>query len=145
MVLNPKKTVNSVQNVSWVEKWKDSAVATTMKHVAYDTKDSKDGMAVVEIGVRPTIAKKFLPKFSVKPNKMQRVIWVYGWPSGHHCSSVLDDSQRQTTKQAGEIAGLTVERIVNEPTTTALANGLDKERFKLSPVYDLGGGTLFPF
>ena len=58
----------------------------------------------------------------------------------------FDDSQRQTTKQAGEIAGLTVERIVNEPTAAALAYGLDKKGSETIAVYDLGGGTLiFPF
>lgn len=53
----------------------------------------------------------------------------------------FDDSQRQATKQAGEIAGLTVERIVNEPTAAALAYGLDKKGSKTIAVYDLGGGT----
>jgi len=53
----------------------------------------------------------------------------------------FDDSQRQATKQAGEIAGLTVERILNEPTAAALAYGLDKKGSKTIAVYDLGGGT----
>ncbi|HQI13100.1 MAG TPA: molecular chaperone DnaK, partial [Candidatus Woesebacteria bacterium] len=53
----------------------------------------------------------------------------------------FDDSQRQATKQAGEIAGLTVKRIVNEPTASALAYGLDKKEKGLVAVYDLGGGT----
>ena len=53
----------------------------------------------------------------------------------------FDDSQRQATKQAGEIAGLKVERIINEPTAAALAYGLDKKGGKTIAVYDLGGGT----
>jgi molecular chaperone DnaK len=53
----------------------------------------------------------------------------------------FDDSQRQATKQAGEIAGLKVERIINEPTAAALAYGLDKKTNKTIAVYDLGGGT----
>ena len=53
----------------------------------------------------------------------------------------FDDSQRQATKQAGEIAGLVVERIVNEPTAAALAYGLNKADNKTIAVYDLGGGT----
>ncbi|MDD4785010.1 MAG: molecular chaperone DnaK, partial [Candidatus Shapirobacteria bacterium] len=53
----------------------------------------------------------------------------------------FDDSQRQATKQAGEIAGLNVQRIVNEPTAAALAYGLDKKGNELVAVYDLGGGT----
>ncbi len=53
----------------------------------------------------------------------------------------FNDSQRQATKQAGEIAGLEVVRIINEPTAAALAYGLDKKRDETIAVYDLGGGT----
>lgn len=53
----------------------------------------------------------------------------------------FNDSQRQATKDAGRIAGLTVERIINEPTAAALAYGLDKADGKTIAVYDLGGGT----
>jgi molecular chaperone DnaK len=53
----------------------------------------------------------------------------------------FDDAQRQATKQAGEIAGLEVLRIINEPTAAALAYGLDKKHAHMIAVYDLGGGT----
>jgi molecular chaperone DnaK len=53
----------------------------------------------------------------------------------------FDDSQRQATKDAGKIAGLTVERIINEPTAAALAYGLGKSEIERIAVYDLGGGT----
>tara|TARA_Y100000592_G_scaffold14865_1_gene21558 strand:+ start:4 stop:1842 length:1839 start_codon:yes stop_codon:yes gene_type:complete len=53
----------------------------------------------------------------------------------------FNDSQRQATKDAGKIAGLEVERIVNEPTAAALAYGLDKKKSGTVAVYDLGGGT----
>ncbi len=53
----------------------------------------------------------------------------------------FNDSQRQATKDAGKIAGLTVERIINEPTAAALAYGLDKKEAGVIAVYDLGGGT----
>ena len=53
----------------------------------------------------------------------------------------FNDAQRQATKEAGEIAGLTVQRIVNEPTAAALAYGLDKETDQTILVFDLGGGT----
>lgn len=53
----------------------------------------------------------------------------------------FDDSQRQATKDAGEIAGLTVRRIINEPTAAALAYGFDKKAGQKIIVYDLGGGT----
>ena len=53
----------------------------------------------------------------------------------------FDDTQRQATKDAGRIAGLDVKRIVNEPTASALAYGLDKKKDEKIAVYDLGGGT----
>src|SRR5881396_3434358 len=53
----------------------------------------------------------------------------------------FNDSQRQATKDAGQIAGLTVERIINEPTAAALAYGLDKKKDETIAVYDFGGGT----
>src|SRR5207248_268365 len=53
----------------------------------------------------------------------------------------FDDSQRQATKDAGQIAGLTVLRIINEPTAASLAYGLDKKKDERIAVYDLGGGT----
>ena len=53
----------------------------------------------------------------------------------------FNDAQRQATKQAGEIAGLDVVRIINEPTAAALAYGLDKKSDETIAVYDLGGGT----
>merc|ERR1712062_185617 len=53
----------------------------------------------------------------------------------------FNDSQRQATKDAGQIAGLNVLRVINEPTAAALAYGLDKSEDKIIAVYDLGGGT----
>lgn len=53
----------------------------------------------------------------------------------------FNDSQRQATKDAGKIAGLEVERIINEPTAAALAYGMEKKEDKVIAVYDLGGGT----
>lgn len=53
----------------------------------------------------------------------------------------FNDSQRQSTKDAGKIAGLEVMRIINEPTAAALSYGLDKSDGKIIAVYDLGGGT----
>jgi len=57
------------------------------------------------------------------------------------CPAYFNDSQRQATKDAGQIAGLNVKRIINEPTAAALAYGLDKTENKVIAVYDLGGGT----
>ena len=57
------------------------------------------------------------------------------------CPAYFNDAQRQATKDAGEIAGLDVKRIINEPTAAALAYGLDNEKEQKVMVYDLGGGT----
>src|SRR5205085_2724377 len=53
----------------------------------------------------------------------------------------FNDAQRQSTKDAGRIAGLNVQRIINEPTAAALAYGLDKKKDETNAVYDFGGGT----
>ncbi len=57
------------------------------------------------------------------------------------CQTYFNDAQRQATKDAGKIAGLDVLRIINEPTASALAYGIDKEQDATVLVYDLGGGT----
>src|SRR5260370_29193774 len=54
----------------------------------------------------------------------------------------FNDAQRQATKDAGQIAGLEVKRIINEPTAAALAYGLDKGKDETNAVYDFGGGTI---
>ncbi|MBC7833548.1 MAG: Hsp70 family protein, partial [Phycisphaerales bacterium] len=57
------------------------------------------------------------------------------------CPAYFNDAQRQATQDAGEIAGLKVERIINAPTAAALAYGLDKKKNEMVAVFDLGGGT----
>lgn len=141
MVLNPKTTVNSVKRFMG-RKYNDKAVQAATKHVAYTVAEGKDGMAVVEIeGKKYTpqeVSAKILAKAKADAESYlgqtvtRAVITVPAY---------FDDSQRQATKQAGEIAGLTVERIVNEPTAAALAYGLDKKGSSTIAVYDLGGGT----
>lgn len=141
MVLNSQKTVNSVKRFMG-GKFKDERVKKALKHVAYDVAEGKDGMAVVKIdGTEFTpqeISAKILAKAKADAES------YLGSPVTRAVITVpayFDDSQRQATKQAGEIAGLTVERIVNEPTAAALAYGLDKAGSKTIAVYDLGGGT----
>ncbi len=141
MVLNAKKTVNSVKRFMG-RKLNDSAVKSAIKHVAYTVAEGKDGMAVVEIdGKKYTpqeISAKILAKAKADAESFlgekvdKAVITVPAY---------FNDAQRQATKQAGEIAGLKVERIVNEPTAAALAYGLDKKGSSTIAVYDLGGGT----
>jgi molecular chaperone DnaK len=141
MVLNAKKTVNSVKRFMG-RKLSDAAVKPAIKHVSYEVAEGKDGMAVVSIdGKKYTpqeISSKILAKAkadaeSFLGEKVDRAVITV--------PAYFNDAQRQATKQAGEIAGLKVERIVNEPTAAALAYGLDKKGSKTIAVYDLGGGT----
>lgn len=141
MVLNSKKTVNSVKRFMG-GKFKAAGVANAIKHVAYEVKEGKDGMAIVKIDNKEytpqEISAKILSKAkadaeSYLGSKVTRAVITV--------PAYFDDAQRQATKQAGEIAGLTVERIVNEPTAAALAYGLDKKGSSTIAVYDLGGGT----
>lgn len=141
MVLNSKKTVNSVKRFMG-RKFNDSAVKEAIKHIAYTVTSGKDGMAVVDIDGKQHTPQEISAKILAKAKRdaesylgstvTRAVITVPAY---------FDDSQRQATKQAGEIAGLTVERIVNEPTAAALAYGLDKKGNSTIAVYDLGGGT----
>ena len=141
IVLNSDKTVHSVKRFMG-RKLKDKAVQAAIKHVSYQVAEGKDGMAVVKIGGKEytpqEISAKILGKAkadaeSYLGSKVERAVITV--------PAYFDDSQRQATKQAGEIAGLKVERIVNEPTAAALAYGLDKKGSKTIAVYDLGGGT----
>jgi molecular chaperone DnaK len=141
MVLNAKKTVNSVKRFMG-RKLNDSSVKQAIKHVAYEVTEGKDGMAVVNIdGKKYTpqeISAKILAKAkadaeSFLGEKVDRAVITV--------PAYFNDAQRQATKQAGEIAGLKVERIVNEPTAAALAYCIDKKGSQTIAVYDLGGGT----
>ncbi len=141
MVLNPGKTVNSVKRFMG-GKLKDKAVTEAVKHVSYQVAEGKDGMAVVKIDKKEftpqEISAKILSKAkadaeSYLGSKVTRAVITV--------PAYFNDAQRQATKQAGEIAGLTVERIVNEPTAAALAYGLERKGNEVIAVYDLGGGT----
>ena len=140
-VLNPAKTVNSVKRFMG-GKFKDSAVKQSIKHVAYEVTEGKDGMAVVKIDNKQLTPQEVSAKILAKAKADAE-----SYLGGKVTSAVItvpayfNDAQRQATKQAGEIAGLKVERIVNEPTAAALAYGLDKKGNEIIAVYDLGGGT----
>ena len=140
-VLNPKDTIFSVKRLMG-RKFADPSVQQDMKLLPYTIKAGKNGMAVVVVEGKEftpqEISAKVLAKIKADAEKYlgetvsQAVITVPAY---------FDDSQRQATKQAGEIAGLEVVRIINEPTASALAYGLDKKNAHTIAVYDLGGGT----
>ena len=140
-VLKPKSTVFSVKRLVG-RKYSDASVQTDAKWLPYTIKAGKNDMAVVEVEGKiftpQEISAKILSKIKADAEKYlgepvkQAVITVPAY---------FDDSERQATKQAGEIAGLEVLRILNEPTAAALAYGLDKKNVHTIAVYDLGGGT----
>lgn len=141
MVMNPKSTIFSAKRLMG-RKYSDPSVQYDLKWLPYTVKSGKNGMADVEVEGREftpqEISAKILAKIKADAENYlgesvkQAVITVPAY---------FDDSQRQATKQAGEIAGLEVVRILNEPTAAALAYGLDKKNSHTIVVYDLGGGT----
>ncbi len=141
MIVNPKSTIFSIKRLMG-RKYSDKSVQYDEKWLPYKIKSGRDGMAVVEVEGRTftpqEISAMILQKIKTDAENYlgskvsEAVITVPAY---------FDDSQRQATKQAGEIAGLTVKRIINEPTAAALAYGLDKKHAHTVAVYDLGGGT----
>lgn len=141
MVLNPEQTVYSVKRLMGQSITSDQ-VTKTKKHVPYEIVEGKDHLAAIKIDDKDytpqEISAKILQKCKADAEAYlggevkEAVITVPAY---------FDDTQRQATKQAGEIAGLDVKRIINEPTAAALAYGLDKKKNETIAVYDLGGGT----
>lgn len=141
MVLKPKQTLYSVKRLMG-KKFHDKTVQDDLKWLPYTVKAGRDDMAVVEVD-----GKTFTPQ-EISAMILQKIKADAEAYLGTKVTEAVitvpayfDDSQRQATKQAGEIAGLDVKRIINEPTAAALAYGLDKKNAHTIAVYDLGGGT----
>lgn len=141
LVVAPQKTIQSIKRIVGL-KQNDPEVKRAKEFVSYEITGGKDDMAVIEVeGKKYTpqeVSAKILAKLKADAESYlgekvdAAVITVPAY---------FDDSQRQATKQAGEIAGFDVKRIINEPTAASLAYGLDKKDNELIAVYDLGGGT----
>lgn len=140
-VVNPENTLFATKRLIG-RKFSDPEVQRDIQHVPYKIVQHTNGDAWIEaqgqryspsqiggfvLGKMKETAEAFLGK----PVK-NAVVTVPAY---------FNDSQRQATKDAGQISGLNVLRVVNEPTAAALAYGLEKESDRIIAVYDLGGGT----
>jgi len=141
-ITNPANTLHAVKRLIG-RKFEDEVVQRDMKMVPYKIVKAKNGDAWVEVHGKQMAA----PEISARVlQKMKKTAEDY---LGEEVTEAVitvpayfNDSQRQATKDAGKIAGLTVKRIINEPTAAAVAFGMDKkEGDRKIAVYDLGGGT----
>ncbi len=140
-VVNPENTAFSVKRLIG-RRWEDPEVRRDEKWLPYKIRKSdSDG---VEIGMG---GKWYRPE-EISAMILQKLKQDAEEKTGEKITEAVitvpayfDDSQRQATKNAGEIAGLKVLRIINEPTAAALAYGLDKKKAEKIVVYDFGGGT----
>ena len=140
-ITNPEGTIYSVKRFMG-RKFNDPAVQRAQKHVPYRIAEAANGDVRVAMGGReyspPEISAMVLQKLRADAEA------YLGHPVSQAVITVpayFNDAQRQATKDAGKIAGLDVQRIINEPTASALAYGLDKKGEGRIAVYDLGGGT----
>ncbi|NTU60348.1 MAG: molecular chaperone DnaK [Deltaproteobacteria bacterium] len=140
-ITNPENTVFAIKRLIG-RKYSDAEVEKDKKMVPYKIVEGTNGDAWVEVR-----GKKYSPA-EVSAWILQKMKQTAEDYLGHEVTEAVitvpayfNDSQRQATKDAGRIAGLDVKRIINEPTASALAYGLDKAGEKRIAVYDLGGGT----
>ncbi|HZJ23145.1 MAG TPA: molecular chaperone DnaK [Anaerolineales bacterium] len=140
-ITNPQNTIFSVKRFMG-RKADDPEVERTKKRVPYAVNEAANGDVRVQLDEKdyspPEVSAMIL-------GKIKRDAEAYlGEPITQAVITVpayFNDAQRNATKDAGKIAGLEVLRIINEPTASSLAYGLDKKKNEIIAVYDLGGGT----
>jgi molecular chaperone DnaK len=140
-VVNPENTIFSIKRFMG-RKYSDPEVQRAVSRVPYRVTEAPNGDVRVVLGDKeyspPEISAMILSKLKTDAEAYlgetvtQAVITVPAY---------FNDAQRNATKDAGKIAGLEVLRIINEPTASSLAYGLDKKKDEVIAVYDLGGGT----
>ena len=139
--VNPENTIYSIKRFMGR---KFGEVESERKIVPYQVKPGKDDRVVVHV---PAVDKDFTPE-EISAMILQKLKTDAEAYLGEKVTDAVitvpayfNDAQRQATKNAGQIAGLNVIRIINEPTAAALAYGLDKKTNETILVFDLGGGT----
>jgi molecular chaperone DnaK len=143
IIMNPKNTIFSAKRLMGR---KFSEVSNDIKNLPYKVIEGKNGNAVIECTIDGSV-KIFTPEqiSAIVLRKLKEDAELYIGKSVNKAvitvPAYFNDAQRQTTKDAGKIAGLEVIRIINEPTAASLAYGLDKRKDEKIAVYDLGGGT----